>query len=869
MKEMLDFFNEDNWELVSEQTLPEKEGKYCSVSKLRLSKYSKSVLSQFPDGIYHHQWEALSLFKKGKNVCLSTKTASGKSLVFYVSAIEKLAKNKKFCHILAIYPLKALGLEQHEKWIDNFKKAGITTGVSRIDGSIRPDQRLNILKENQVIVITPDVIHAWLLYNINKPEVSSFLSKLGLIIIDEAHTYSGVFGSNAAYLFRRLNHLVSKFGGHPQYIAASATINNPAWHLKQLVGLDFKIIDQEQDSSPRYESKILMVNPPSNADLLSSFSYLMTFIAAKTKHQFIAFVDSRKQTEYLATMISARQEKTENDKDFLMSQDILPYRAGYEEGDRKHIQQKLTNGQLSGVISTSALEMGLDIPHLTLAALLGLPNTATSFYQRIGRVGRHGPGTIIIVNNGTILNKAIFRQPELLMEIPLSESTLYLDNPRIQYIHALCLAREGGEDDAANQILGVEPKNFKSRVEFPEHFMELCHAERIGEISSDDQLMKSQAGDDPNHRFPLRDVEVQYRIHSKQGPHLTLLGSLSYGQMMREAYPGAVYYYLTQAYRVYRIYHQQKLIEVRKLGKPYSTKPLYLPALIYPNFSVGNIYQAKKLGNLVIVESHLQISEIITGYKETRGKQKIKVSYPLDRSYGYFFNLSSFKRNYFTTGVVINHPLLNDVSVKNYVLSALIFEAFLMTVPFDSKEIKFGSDKHRAPRDLFQFEEGDKFLAIFDQTYGSLRLTSRLMETEIIRKTFEKAVEIASYEESFGVASATLEALKQLYQDSQAQPQVIDCHAENDDGLEEGHNNFEKVLLPGSKGLNIRDENKDFLVTKVFYHPRMGGIVYAGYQEDDKRGVDHIIPIAHLVEIPGESQTGFYNYETGEVGPNK
>jgi len=162
-----------------------------------------------------------------------------------------------------------------------------------------------------------------------------FLMKTRLVIVDEIHYYTGVFGSNAAYLFRRLRHILQLLRVFPQFITASATIAAPENHLRDLFGLDFRIIDAGCDTSPRQEVTIHLADLPTQGDLLTSLSELMDYIGRKTDHKFIAFVDSRKQTEYLASIVSRYQGKDGEDEDFahlnhLEKLNILPYRAGYE-----------------------------------------------------------------------------------------------------------------------------------------------------------------------------------------------------------------------------------------------------------------------------------------------------------------------------------------------------------------------------------------------------------------------------------------------------------------------------------------------------------------------------------------------------------
>jgi len=860
------YLTDNDWNIVHRLVIPEKIGKYYQYSDLNLTKNSKDYLSNFGSGIYLHQKIALQKISDGSNVCLATSTASGKSLVFFVSAIERISRNRD-AKVLAVYPLKALATEQQQRWEKALKDSRLNAAVGRIDGGIPMDERNSIIRNSQVITMTPDIIHAWVLSNLDSKGVVNFLSKIELIIIDEAHIYTGVFGSNSAFLFRRLHHVIGKLGGNPKFISASATIKNPEIHLKNLVGVNFDIIEQTNDTSPKKSCNIVMVEPPGKSDILSAFSNLMYYAANNTDFQFISFVDSRKQTEYLVSITSRLTEKDELedskiDYDSLKKLNIFPYRSGYEEADRLLIQNRLINGELKGVVSTSALEIGIDIPYLTLGILFGIPNSATSFFQRIGRIGRHEEGTIIIINNGTVLSENIFRSPDEILNMPLSESTLYLENPRIQYIHALCLARQGGEDDFINNHLSKEEERFNTDIDFPDNFIALCNAERIGEISPEFQTMKTQAGEDPNHLFPLRDMDIQYKVELGSGLYRQRLGSLSFNQLLREAYPGAVYYYQAQSYRVCRINMFKKLVEVRS-EKKYTTKPVFLPPMIFPNLSEGNIFNSIRFGDLIITESNLQIRESIIGFKERRGPNEIQIDYPLPQDKGIYFNSPRFTRNYFTTGVIINHPSLNGFNVKSSVLSEIIFEAFLITIPFERQDIGFGDDKHRTDRE--HFNKGDRFLSVFDQTYGSLRLTSRLIDAEIVRNVFEKALDIAVYDNKFSINEATLKALKDLKMSLSERFEQLTFGT-----LIEGPpENTEKIILPGSIGLNIKKENEEFYIDGVFYSRGNNCLMYRGKhlsQQTEKFTNGEItVPVSYIVEIPGESKIGFYDYESGRV----
>ncbi|MDL1961901.1 MAG: DEAD/DEAH box helicase [Deltaproteobacteria bacterium] len=874
MEAIINFFQDKEWELVRSFETPERQGTYKEYESLKLSPASNAVLSSFNSGIYEHQWIAINEFKNGANVCVSTSTSSGKTLIFNICGIEIISKNPE-AKILAIYPLKALGTEQEGRWRDVVSKSGLPYQIGRIDGAVPQSEREKIIKKSSIIIMTPDVIHAWLLSKVSNSSITSFLKNVSLLVIDEAHTYSGVFGSNSAFLYRRLQHLISIAGGDYQIIAASATIKDPSEHLEKLTGVKFSVIGDEHETSPKKKTNIILVNTPKTNDLLTSLSNLMRFLVNDTKYQFITFVDSRKQTEYIATISSRKSEKDSEleteaiDSDFIEDLPICPYRSGYEEADRNIIQSKLSKGELRGVISTSALEMGIDIPHLNLGILVGVPSSATSFYQRIGRIGRHQNGVIIIVNNGSIQTESIFREPERLLEIPLSESALYLENPRIQYIHTLCLARQGGEDETLKTILGLDGEEFIPNANFPKPFIELCNSERIGEISTEFQTMKAQAGEDPNHVYPLRDIDVQYKAECRQGPHLRHLGSLGFSQVMREAYPGAVYYYQTQTFRVFRLNSYKHLIEVRP-EKKYTTKPTMLPTLIFPNLSEGNVIQSKKFGDLTIVECNLQIRESIAGFIETRGRNELDVSYPLDKSLGLYFDIPRFTRNYFTSGVIINHPLL-DRGIKCPLLAEIIYEAFFMVIPFERQDINYGSDKHRAERK--GFNKGSKFLSIFDQTYGSLRLTSRFLEHDVIEKVFSYAIDIAENDPRYSHYQEEINILKNIKAELNKPEENLFIETEDSLSEDERHT---KIILPKSVGLDMRDgRNEEFFIEDIFYSPKYG-LSYKGrhLSETSKRMTTEtwkasipviIVPVTALHEIPGESKMGLYDYETGDI----
>lgn len=865
------FFNDKGWSISGKLEMPGREARRFAYDSLDITEQSKKYLKgAFPDGVYLHQSEAIKAYLDGKNVCLTTGTASGKSMVFYLMGIEEIIKNPS-AKILAIYPLKALGKEQQSRWEKAFGHAGMPAKVGRIDGEVNVSLRSEIIKNAQVLIATPDVIHAWLMSNLGNKEVMQFISNLSLIVVDEIHNYTGVFGSNAAFLFRRLQLALSMVRKSFSYVCASATISKPEEHLSKLLGKEFQIIGENLDTSPKEPLTIKLVNPPPTKDLLTNINDLFTAVSQQPTN-FITFVDSRKQAEYVSS-IAARSQQKEMEEDWnydhLRKFNILPFRSGYEEADREIIQDRLSQGELRGVVSTSALELGIDIPYLNLGILVGVPPSGTSFFQRIGRIGRSKKGEIVVVNRGDLYDENIFRDPERLLKLPLSEGALYLENPRIQYIHALCLARQDGEyHQVCEQLNIADNANFEAGVNWPKGFVEMCKNERLGLVPKELQSMKEQGGNDPNHVYPLRDVDSQFKVEHKRGPERRSLGSLSYGQLMREAYPGAIYYYTSVPFRIFKVRVQQREVEARS-EKKYTTTPITLPIQVYPNLSEGNIYQGFRYGDLILIECSLQIREAIAGYKERRGPNEVVFNYPLDRSTNIYFDQPRFARNYFTTGIIISHPTLGGQTIHGQALAKILYETFLMVIPFERNDINYAWDKFKVSSG--SVKEGDRFISIYDQTYGSLRLSGRFLEPDVLNKTFKRVKEIISLGIVQEIDEQTLGSFELLYNDLMKPPSKITKNVSVDTTLEE--EGKIRVIMPKSKGLNVQRDNEEFEVEAVFFSPDIKGLAYRGKHlselNDKHKEVQVIVPISSIVEIPGESKVGFYNLKTGELRPKK
>ena len=825
------FFEEAGWRVVHTTNQKGREAKREFVNDFSLSKMTMETMGRY-NGIYSHQKEALRLFLNGRNVCLSTSTASGKSLAFHLSAMESVASGND-PKILAVYPAKSLTQEQTNIWNQAFQSVGANVSAGKIDGSVGTKARMNILDRNRIIVMTPDVVHAWLLKSVDAPRVQKFLRNLRLLVVDEAHIYTGAFGSHAAFMFRRLKHLVAKCGGKVQMMAASATICRPEEHLRKLLGEDFSVVGHEFDSSGRHALTIHLVNPPDPQKLLNHMAALLSHAARNVSGQFLAFVDSRKQAEFAAALMGRVGE----------GENVRPFRAGYEEHDRDEIQRALTEGKLKGAVSTNALELGLDIPGVSLGILVGVPASGTSLRQRMGRVGRHCPGQIVIVNDGFRHSALVFSEPDKLFDLPLAESSLYLDNERIQYAHAICLASPGvGEDDKIQK----KPSDDEVRLEceFPGNFSNLCNEERKGLISNPVlNQIRGQAGDAPHYNLPIRSMEWQYDVQSGQG---TPLGRVSESQMLREAYPGAVYYYGGYPNRVYSVDRAGRKIRTRKEKKIF-TAPKMLPEFISPDLRDEN-GRALAFGNSRLIETSANVLQRVVGFTQQRGNRKDEYGYPLDGDPIHYPN-GMFSRQFSTSGIFLWSPLLEDVSHDSRMeIVEVLFEAFVYTVPYERQDIGFGQGRFQMGHGFVSLK--DKFLAIYDQNLGSLRLSSRMMDHDVLRKCGDVAVKIA--EASDGISPETVEFFKFLREETEKEIASVQIAESSED------TSLVPVIMPNSVGIC---NNKRVVVERIFYHPQWG-ITYSGRNESS--GVNIQAPLASM-EACEESMMGWYNPATGEA----
>ena len=332
----------------------------------------------------------------GKNVVITTSTASGKTLSFLLPVLQDILKNP-LTRAIFIYPTKALAADQYRAiapYLEYFGENRIVAGV--YDGDTPVAERTRIRQSANIILTNPEMVNGAFLPNHSKYGFDFIFSNLQYIVIDELHTYRGAFGSHLANVFRRLSRVCRYYHSNPQFLCSSATIANPVELAAEICGKQFALVDK--DGSPAAERGYYLIQPPKIMGKDDNYygQVRITTVAAELLPElmdegknFIAFTKSRKNVEIVLKETRDHLEA----EGFLGTHkpdEISGYRGGYTPLERKQIENQMISGELMGLVSTNALELGIDIGKISTTVLVGYPGTRASFWQQTGRAGRSG-----------------------------------------------------------------------------------------------------------------------------------------------------------------------------------------------------------------------------------------------------------------------------------------------------------------------------------------------------------------------------------------------------------------------------------------------------------------------------------------------
>jgi DEAD/DEAH box helicase domain-containing protein len=551
-------------------------------------------------GLYSHQSEAVSMVLKGQDTVVVTPTASGKTLCFNIPVVDHVFREKR-SRALYLFPMKALEQDQLGTLREFVGACGLSDAVTAeiYDGDTTQHRRAKIRKSPPSVLLTnPDMLHMGILAYHEKWE--EFFRGLRFVVIDEVHTYRGVFGSHMAGVLRRLLRICEHYGARPRIIACSATVSNPGELAARLTGREVKVVDSS--GAPESRRRFLFLNPDRLA--ASTVAARLLRRAVDAGLATIAFTKSRRMTELIYTWAVQG--------DAGLGASISAYRAGYLPEERREIESALFSGELKGVISTSALEAGIDIGVLDVCILVGYPGTITTTWQRGGRVGRQDRDSLIIIVAGEdALDQYIMRHPRAFFDAAFEPAVVDPGNIPILKDQLVCAAAElplAGE----------------------ERWLAESGARRaLEELAGSGKLVRSVEQDTWRslRRFPQREVNIRgigegYTIF-ETGPERRdagggsrkprAIGSLDGHRVFSEGHVGAIYLHRSRQYEITALDLEKKNLRARPVRASY-----YTQARRDKTTDILEVRRSRLVGNFVARLGDLKVTERVTGYEKKR-----------------------------------------------------------------------------------------------------------------------------------------------------------------------------------------------------------------------------------------------------------
>ncbi|HYM21765.1 MAG TPA: DEAD/DEAH box helicase, partial [Vicinamibacterales bacterium] len=423
--------------------LPAVEAQYAPFPSALDARLTRTLESRGVSQLYTHQAEAIDHALAGRNVVVITPTASGKTLCYNVPVLNAILTDPS-SRALYLFPTKALAQDQLAELqamceaLDRGDAPSI--GVFTYDGDTPQDARRTIRGRAHIVLTNPDMVHSGILPH--HPRWAKLFENLKYVVIDELHAYRGVFGSHLANVLRRLRRICRHYGSDPVFLCSSATIANPRDLAERLTGRSFELVDRS--GAPRGEKYFVFVNPPVvNHQLGIRRSYLgesrrVAGEFLKRNLQLILFAQSRLTTEVLTTYLKEDFEDAPG-----MPERIRGYRGGYLPLRRREIEKGLREGAVRAVVSTNALELGIDIGALDVAVLAGYPGTIASTWQRAGRAGRRSSrSAAVMVASSAPLDQFVVRNPSYFFDASPERALIDPDNLHILVDHVKCAAFE-------------------------------------------------------------------------------------------------------------------------------------------------------------------------------------------------------------------------------------------------------------------------------------------------------------------------------------------------------------------------------------------------------------------------------------------
>jgi DEAD/DEAH box helicase domain-containing protein len=548
--------------------------------------------------LYAHQREAVYAAWEGPTI-VTTGTASGKSMCFNLPTVDVLCRDRR-ARALYLYPTKALAQDQ-ARALARFELTRAVRPALYVGDTPR-NVRAEIRRSSNIVLTNPDMLHVGILPH--HAAWADFFANLAVVVIDEAHVYRGVFGSHVANVLRRLRRVADAYGTRPRFLLASATIANPVELAERLTGLD-EVRLVERDASPLPQREIAVWNPPlvdehtgARRPVLQEASELVSELV-RAGSRVICFMSSRKRVELLSQAVKADLAETDGE----LAARVAPYRAGYTAAQRRELEERLLSGELRAIITTNALELGIDIGQLDAAVVVTFPGTVASLRQMWGRAGRRGSGLAVYLAGEDALDQFFCRHPDDFLGRPVEAAILDHESPQIHISHLLCAAHEGPLSAADAELFGPR---------WEAHADLLVSAGELRRRSAEETYVPRRPADYPARRFSLRSASPESFavIDFSSGE---LLGSVELTRAHSTVHRGAIYLHLGRSYEV----HELDLARGQALVAPFDGD-WYTQPKRETETTIRRVLESRETLGVRLAFGEIEVTETVVAYQRRR-----------------------------------------------------------------------------------------------------------------------------------------------------------------------------------------------------------------------------------------------------------
>lgn len=612
-------------EMVHVERIPGQKAIYGTCHYLP-SKLTKALRAENIPELYSHQAEALNAIFGGSSICACTPTASGKSLTYTVPVLEALLKSAR-SRALFIFPLKALAQDQLKSLIRLKDKVLPRAHIACYDGDTPQAEREKIRKHAQIVITNPDMLHIGILPNHQRWK--TFMSNLRFIVVDEAHTYRGVFGSHVGAILRRLLRVARHHGAEPMFVCCSATIGNPEEHVKRLTATDVQLV--EGSGAPTGEKNVVLWQPPERerkdpadgdpgrvSPIQEAAKILVELMKAGL--QVLCFVEARKLTEIIATNL----KKLLHDERLAHLQSrVDSYRAGYTPAERRKLEQDLQDGRLQVIVSTTALELGIDVGALDATVHVGLPSSIASLWQQMGRAGRRqSPSLAVVIAQQRPVDQFYLHNPKKLFRTPVERAFCAPANRSILRLHLPCAADElplSGEDAALFQDHLGQGEFVAARDDLSQRGALLCVRAANGKDTYECRM--------PHNPAPAVNIRgLSHDPVTLMDEHGSTLEHIELKMAVRRVHRGAIYHHRDRTYEVMSFNVPQRRAVARLTDALHVTETMERLEL-----QVLEVSAEKKISATSAYFGRLKVSEHVVGFvKKHLYTDKVLLEQPLD-----------------------------------------------------------------------------------------------------------------------------------------------------------------------------------------------------------------------------------------------